>query len=324
MGDPAGIGPEIIAKACARLRPTLSQRKLSLLILGSVAAMRQVEAFSGPIPVLGTQEHSEHPITLVEVDPSLPSIQPGVLSKAGGRLAYLAVEKAVRLAQAREIDGIVTAPLNKEALNMAGYQYAGHTDMLADLTGARDSVMMLAHGDFRVSHVSTHVPLAKVPSKLTEPRLRRVIELTAEALRTLGVARPRIAVAALNPHAGENGLFGREEIDLIGPAVKAAAATGIDCKGPFPADTIYLKAFAGEYDSVVAMYHDQGQIATKLRGFNRGVTVTAGLDTVFTAPAHGTAFDIVGKGVASTGALESAVRLAAQLAGRNGAARTAA
>ncbi len=326
MGDPAGIGPEIIAKACARLRPTLSQRKLSLLILGSVAAMRQVEAFSGPIPVLGTQEHSEHPITLVEVDPSLPSIQPGVLSKAGGRLAYLAVEKAVRLAQAREIDGIVTASLNKEALNMAGYQYAGHTDMLADLTGARDSVMMLAHGDFRVSHVSTHVPLAKVPSKLTEPRLRRVIELTAEALRTLGVARPRIAVAALNPHAGEGGIFGTEDIDVTAPLVASDAEDdGINLTGPVPGDTVFVKLRARQYDAVVAMYHDQGHIPVKLLGFDvdpatgewkalSGVNVTLGLPIIRTSVDHGTAFDIAGKGIANEESLIEAIDFAVRLA----------
>ena len=147
------------------------------------------------------------------------------------------------------------------------------------------------------------------PASITD-----AIELADRMMRKAGIAKPRIAVAALNPHAGEGGLFGRDEIEMIRPTVEAAAKTGIGCTGPFPADTVYIRAFAGEFDSVVAMYHDQGQIATKLRGFNRGVTVTAGLETVFTTPSHGTAFDIVGKGVAKTGAIESAVRLAAQLA----------
>lgn len=326
MGDPAGIGPEIIAKACARLRPTLSQRKLSLLILGSVAAMRQVEAFSGPIPVAGTRESVDSPIALVEVDASLPTIQPGVLSKAGGRLAYLAIEKAVRLAQAGEIDGIVTAPLNKEALNMAGYHYAGHTDLLADLTGARDSVMMLAHGDFRVSHVSTHVPLAKVPSRLTEPRLRRVIELTAEALRTLGVARPRIGVAALNPHAGEGGIFGTEDTDVTAPLVASYAGDdGMSVTGPVPGDTVFVKLRARQYDAVVAMYHDQGHIPVKLLGFDvdpatgewkalSGVNVTLGLPIIRTSVDHGTAFDIAGKGIANDESLVEAIDFAVRLA----------
>jgi 4-hydroxy-L-threonine phosphate dehydrogenase PdxA len=174
-----------------------------------------------------------------------------------------------------------------------------------------------------MSRVTGHLSMREALDQITKPNIVDAIQLADRTMRRAGIARPRLAVAALNPHAGEGGLFGREEIDIIGPAVAEAAAHGVDCRGPFPADTIYLKAFAGEYDGVVAMYHDQGQIATKLRGFNRGVTVTAGLDTVFTTPAHGTAFDIVGKGVASTGALESAVRLAAKLAGGSSVAAQA-
>ncbi|WP_245473087.1 PdxA family dehydrogenase, partial [Mesorhizobium sp. M7A.F.Ca.CA.002.05.1.1] len=189
MGDPAGIGPEIIAKACARLKPRLADGSLSLLIIGSVTAMRAMESISGRIEEEQPSASATGvfpPLAILEAGPERTPIETGVLSAEGGRLAYLAIEKAVRLAQAGSIAGIVTAPLNKEALNLAGYHYAGHTDMLAELTGARDSVMMLAHGDFRVSHVSTHVALAQVPSKLTEPRLRRVIQLTVEALHGLG------------------------------------------------------------------------------------------------------------------------------------------
>ncbi|WP_245440868.1 PdxA family dehydrogenase, partial [Mesorhizobium sanjuanii] len=222
MGDPAGIGPEIIAKACARLKPRLADGSLSLLIIGSVTAMRAMEPISGRIEEEGPSASAAGnfpPVAILEAGPERTPIETGIMSAEGGRLAYLAIEKAVRLAQAGSIAGIVTAPLNKEALNLAGYHYAGHTDMLAELTGARDSVMMLAHGDFRVSHVSTHVALAQVPSKLTEPRLRRVIQLTVEALHGLGIAHPRIAVAALNPHAGEGGIFGREDIDITAPVV---------------------------------------------------------------------------------------------------------
>jgi 4-hydroxythreonine-4-phosphate dehydrogenase len=171
-----------------------------------------------------------------------------------------------------------------------------------------------------MSRVTSHVSLRTALDQITHNSIIEAIELVNTTMKRAGIARPRIAVAALNPHAGENGLFGREEIDMIRPAVMAAAETGIDCQGPFPSDTVYIKAFAGQFDSVVAMYHDQGQIATKLHGFNRGVTVTAGLETVFTTSAHGTAFDIVGKGVATTGALESAIRLAAQLAAQKSAA----
>ena len=162
-----------------------------------------------------------------------------------------------------------------------------------------------------MSRVTGHQSLREALDGINPESITDAIELVDRMMRRAGIAKPRIAVAALNPHAGENGLFGRDEIEMIRPTVEAAAKTGIACTGPYPADTVYIRAFAGEFDSVVAMYHDQGQIATKLRGFNRGVTVTAGLETVFTTPSHGTAFDIVGKGVAKTGALESAVRLAA-------------
>ena len=165
-----------------------------------------------------------------------------------------------------------------------------------------------------MGRVTSHMSLREAIDGVTPDRVRFALRLVDATLRRAGVERPRIAVAALNPHAGEGGLFGTEEIEIIRPAVEEVAAEGIACDGPFPSDTIYLKAFAGDYDSVLAMYHDQGQIATKLRGFNRGVTVTAGLDTVFTTPAHGTAYDIVGRGIADIGALERAVRLAARLA----------
>ena len=166
-----------------------------------------------------------------------------------------------------------------------------------------------------MARVTSHVSLRQALDQITGPAIQDAIRLTDRMMRKAGIEKPRIAVAALNPHAGEGGLFGREEIEVIRPAVEDMAAEGIGCAGPFPSDTVYLKAFAGAYDGVVAMYHDQGQIATKLKGFNRGVTVTAGLDTVFTTPAHGTAFDIVGKGIADTGAFESAIRLASRLAG---------
>jgi 4-hydroxythreonine-4-phosphate dehydrogenase len=165
-----------------------------------------------------------------------------------------------------------------------------------------------------MSRVTSHVSLRTALDQITHQSICDAIGLADRTMRRAGMAKPRIAVAALNPHGGEGGLFGTEEIEIIRPAVEASAKAGIDCRGPFPSDTVYLKAFAGEYDGVVAMYHDQGQIATKLKGFNRGVTVTAGLETIFTTPAHGTAFDIVGKGLASTGALEQAVTLAAKLA----------
>ncbi|MBZ9809199.1 MULTISPECIES: 4-hydroxythreonine-4-phosphate dehydrogenase PdxA [unclassified Mesorhizobium] len=328
MGDPAGIGPEIIAKACARLKPRLADGSLSLLIIGSVTAMHAMESISGRIEreeASASAARPFPPVAILEAGPEGAPIETGVMSAEGGRLAYLAIEKAVRLAQAGSIAGIVTAPLNKEALNLAGYHYAGHTDMLAELTGARDSVMMLAHGDFRVSHVSTHVALAQVPSKLTEPRLRRVIQLTVEALQGLGIAHPRIAIAALNPHAGEGGIFGREDIDITTPVVASYTSPDFTVVGPVPGDTVFVKLRARQYDAVVAMYHDQGHVPVKLLGFNvdpatgewkalSGVNVTLGLPIIRTSVDHGTAFDIAGKGIANEDSLVEAIEFAVQMA----------
>jgi 4-hydroxythreonine-4-phosphate dehydrogenase len=249
----------------------------------------------------------------------------GEVSAEAGHLAYEAVAAAVRLAMAGEVGAIATAPLNKEALNLGGHHYAGHTDMLADLTGARDSCMMLAHGNLRVTHVTTHVPLARVPSLLTPERLDRTLRLTADALAKLGIANPRIAVAALNPHAGEGGLFGKEDDTVTVPVLAKWRAQGVDVHGPVPGDTVFVKAAAGQYDAVVAMYHDQGHIPVKLLGFRidpatgrwvglSGVNVTLGLPIIRTSVDHGTAFDIAGKGVANAQSMVEAIELAATMA----------
>jgi 4-hydroxythreonine-4-phosphate dehydrogenase len=330
MGDPAGIGPEIIAKAAERLAPRLKAGELSLLVIGSVAAMRSAErsGAAGAIAEINASAVAAGqlpPMAILEAGPEREPIEPGVLAPEGGRLAYLAIEKAVGLAMDGTVAGIVTAPLNKEALNLAGYAYSGHTDMLADLTGARDSVMMLAHGAFRVSHVSTHVALADVPSRLTPARLRRVIHLTAETLIALGVAEPRIAVAALNPHAGEGGIFGREDIDVTAPVVAEYAQGPLRVFGPIPGDTVFVKLRGRQYDAVVAMYHDQGHVPVKLLGFDMdpvtgkwkelsGVNVTLGLPIIRTSVDHGTAFDIAGKGIANEESLIEAIDFALQLA----------
>jgi 4-hydroxythreonine-4-phosphate dehydrogenase len=223
----------------------------------------------------------------------------------------------IDLALAGRIDAICFAPLNKAALHAGGWRFNDEHQMFAQLTkheGFFSEMNVL--DNLWMSRVTSHVALRTALDQITAERIEQAIVLADRTMRGAGLSDPRIAVAALNPHGGENGLFGREEIDIIAPTVERAAARGIRCSGPFPSDTVFLKAFAGEYDGVLSMYHDQGQIATKLKGFNRGVTVTAGLKTVFTTPAHGTAFDIVGKGCASTGALEYAVRLAARLAAR--------
>jgi 4-hydroxythreonine-4-phosphate dehydrogenase len=324
MGDPAGIGPEILAKACAKMKPRLEAGTLSLLIVGSAAALRPYENILGPVPAV-TDGAGREPLAILDIAGEEDIVETGVVSATAGKLAYLAIEKAVRLAESGAVAAIVTAPLNKEALNLAGYAYSGHTEMLADLTGARDSVMLLAHGHFRVSHVSTHIALSQVPSRLTPTRLRRVIELTAETLRKLGISRPKIAVAALNPHAGEGGIFGREDIDVTTPVVASYADADIDVVGPIPGDTIFVKLLAKQYDAAVAMYHDQGHVPVKLLGFNvdpetgrwkalSGVNVTLGLPIIRTSVDHGTAFDIAGKGIANEDSFVEAIDFALQLA----------
>jgi 4-phospho-D-threonate 3-dehydrogenase / 4-phospho-D-erythronate 3-dehydrogenase len=329
MGDPAGIGPEIILKACARLKDRLAQSDLKLLIIGSGKALQQAEQQLGSMANISRvdAEGSEWPnLAFLQADDEAEAIAPGVLSADGGRFAYKAVEQGVRLALSGRIGGIVTAPLNKEALNKAGYHYPGHTEMLAELTGVRGSVMLLAHGNMRVSHVSTHVALQDVPSRLTPERLRHVTELTHKALLGIGIARPKIAVAALNPHAGEGGLFGRQDIDVSQPLIAKMVAEGFDIVGPVPGDTVFVKLRAGQYDAVVAMYHDQGHIPVKLLGFEvdpatgkwqelSGVNITLGLPIVRTSVDHGTAFDIAGKGIANERSMIEAIEYAERLAG---------
>lgn len=329
MGDPAGIGPEIIVKAVDALRNRLSSGDLRLVIIGHESALRSAEAMlhsSQPIPALSDAQMADQtePVCFLQADDEKEPIKSGVLSVEAGRFAFKAVQKAVELAQRGVVAGIVTAPLNKEAMNSAGYHYAGHTEMLADLTGIRGSVMMLAHGNMRVSHVTTHIALEDVPKRATPERLRFVIDKTADALKRLGLQRPQIAVAALNPHAGENGLFGRHDIDISLPVIEKARQDGLDIHGPIPGDTVFVKLRAGQYDAVIAMYHDQGHIPVKLLGFEidpqtgqwlslSGVNITLGLPIVRTSVDHGTAFDIAGKGIASATSLVEAIEYAEQL-----------
>jgi 4-phospho-D-threonate 3-dehydrogenase / 4-phospho-D-erythronate 3-dehydrogenase len=328
MGDPAGIGPEIIARACERLRQRIDTGDLRLLIIGSGAALKHAATQMGgtvDIPEVRATDAAWPNLCFLQADEEGEPIRPGVLSADGGRFAFKAVEQGVRLTQAGRTSAIVTAPLNKEALNKAGYHYPGHTEMLAELTGVKGSVMMLAHGNMRVSHVSTHVALEDVPKRLTPERLRHVIDLTDKALRGLGLAKPTIAVAALNPHAGEGGLFGRQDIDVSAPTIAKAVADGLNVVGPVPGDTVFVKLRAGQFDAVIAMYHDQGHIPVKLLGFEvdpitgrwqelSGVNITLGLPVIRTSVDHGTAFDIAGKGIANERSLIEAIEYAERLA----------
>jgi 4-hydroxythreonine-4-phosphate dehydrogenase len=319
LGDCTGIGPEQCARILAdgRLKDAAK-----LLVVGDARVLEMGARDAGvelrwrgyATPESVDWTRSEVPVVdLANLDPSrLPR---GQVSAESGRITGETLKAMIELALASRIDGITFAPLNKGALNAGGWRFNDEHQMFAHLTrhSGYFSEMNVLDGLW-MSRATSHVALKVALEQLTAQRIEEALTLADATMRGAGIGEPRIAVAALNPHAGEGGLFGREEIDLIAPAVARAAARGIRCKGPFAADTVFLKAFAGEYDGVLSMYHDQGQIATKLKGFNRGVTVTAGLKTVFTTPAHGTAFDIVGQGRANTGALEQAVRLGARLA----------
>jgi 4-hydroxythreonine-4-phosphate dehydrogenase len=277
-GDPAGIGPEIVAKAAADPR---------------VLAVCD--------PVIYGPPQSAH-------------FEPGVLSRAAGRAAYEAICAATRDALDGRVQAVATAPVNKEAFRLAGLPWAGHTDLLAHLTGAERVAMMFHSEVLRVVLATVHIALADVPRAVTGEMMAATIRLVARELPRFGVAQPRIAVAGLNPHAGEHGLFGREEIEAIAPAVGRCRADGITVSGPFPADTVFVRATRGEFDVVVACYHDQGLIPVKLLAFGQAVNVTIGLPIIRTSVDHGTAFDIAGRGVADPGSMVAAVLLAARLA----------
>lgn len=239
---------------------------------------------------------------------------PGVLSAAAGQAAYDTIVRAVQDARDGRVHGIVTAPINKQAFSLAGLRWKGHTDLLAELCHVRAVAMMFHSPALRVVLATVHVPLADVPRALTSERLREVIDLTAQALPKFGVARPRLALAGLNPHAGESGLIGSEERDVLLPAVLESRARAIDLTGPVPGDTVFVRASRGEFDAVIACYHDQGLIPIKLLAFGQAVNVTLGLPIVRTSVDHGTAFDIAGRNVADPESMVQAVLLAARLA----------
>ncbi|MCC2662117.1 MAG: pdxA [Geminicoccaceae bacterium] len=328
MGDPAGIGPEIILKSLELLRARAAAGELVPLVVGTASCIAESAARLGlAIELTSAAGPAPWPkVRVVEAAAAQAPIEPGQLSAEGGRLAFAAIERAVRLALSGEIDAIVTAPINKEALNAAGYAYAGHTEILAELTGSTGSCMLLAHDRLRVSHVTTHVALAEVPRRITPERLRRVFELTHQAMLDLGIERPRIGVCALNPHAGEGGLFGREDVDVILPVIEEFRARGLAFEGPVPGDTVFVKALGGQFDAVVAMFHDQGHVAVKTLGFAMdpatgrmsalsGVNVTLGLPIVRTSVDHGTAFDIAGRGIANPQSMLEAIDFALRLVG---------
>jgi len=317
MGDPAGIGPEVVLKAladeevCSLCRP---------LVVGDMRVLEAAKALAGVDPPLravsgfGEAHFTPSAVEVLDLGNCDPAQVPlGQISPIAGRAAVEAVERATELALAGEVDAIVTAPLNKAAMQAAGYDYIGHTEILTELCHAPRVTTMLITGSLRVVHVTRHVPLAEVASLITKERVLETIRLTHEGMCAWGMKRPRIGVAALNPHGGESGLLGGEEIEEIGPAVEKAQAEGIEVQGPIPADSIFFRAIRGKFDAVVAMYHDQGHIPVKTYGFEASVTVTLGLPIVRTSVDHGTAFDISGQGLADPTSMKEAIRLAVHL-----------
>jgi 4-hydroxythreonine-4-phosphate dehydrogenase len=319
MGDPAGIGPEVVAKALSRREVLKLCRPL---VIGSKPVMewtvKGLKLKTRICPVQGHDQALGRAGEIPVLDPlerPLTALVPGRLSKQAGDAAVQFIKTAVRLAQDHCLEAIVTAPISKEGMHLAGYPYPGHTELLAELTRSRDVGMMIVGGPLKIQFVTTHVAIRDLPAALTVDRIERAIRLAARALRDyFGIAVPRIGVAALNPHAGERGLFGDEERKAILPALHRARSLGLAATGPLPADTLFGKAVRGEYDGVVAMFHDQGLIPLKLMAFGRCVNLTVGLPIIRTSVDHGTAYDIAGKGVADPGSLIEAIRLAVRLA----------
>jgi len=318
MGDPAGIGPEIIARAFAD--PAFREENRALVVGDAGHMERAARLLDLPLRANAISEPDESAFEPGTVDvlseTGLPEDLPfGQLDARAGDAAFRYVRKATELASAGRVAAIATAPLNKEAMHLAGHKYPGHTEILADLTGTKDYAMMLVTDELKVIHVSTHVSLREAIERARPERELAVIRLAHESLRKLGFDEPRIAVAGLNPHAGENGLFGSEEAEQIAPAVADANAEGMDATGPWPPDTVLMRARRGEFDVVVVQYHDQGHIPVKLMGFDTGVNVTVGLPFFRTSVDHGTAFDIAGTGKAEPASLRAALDLARKLAG---------
>jgi 4-hydroxythreonine-4-phosphate dehydrogenase len=328
MGDPAGIGPEIAARAFARKTIYATCRPV---LIGHTLTMRNAIKAAGLKLRINTPEGIDKAlcqpgiIDMLDVGSNyIKRVRPGKVSAEAGELAFQAVKMAIELTMKGSAEGIVTGPINKEAINMAGHHFSGHTEILAHFTHTRKYAMMLVDDGLRVIHATTHVSLRKACDLVKKERVLEVIQLMDEGLKKLGIINPRIGVAGLNPHSGDGGLFGMEEIDEIQPAVEEAGRTGINVSGPVPADTLFAMARGGKYDGCVAMYHDQGHIPFKLLGFSwdkrgktmhsvRGVNITLGLPIVRTSVDHGTAFEISGKGLASPDALIQAIEYAIKL-----------
>lgn len=329
MGDPAGIGPEVAVKALMKKHVYEIARPL---IIGDAAVVRKAAGLAAaPVEVRGIRDvqeaHFEYGcmdvLDLQNVDIGL--LEYGKVSGMAGKAAFEAVCKVIELAKEKKVDATVTGPINKEALQLAGFHFAGHTEIYAHFTGTKKYSMLLVEENLRVVHVSTHVSLRQACDLVTRSRVLETILLAFQACRAMGIASPRIGVAGLNPHAGENGMFGWEEQQEIAPAIRDAREKGMDVEGPVPADTLFSKARGGMYDVVVAMYHDQGHIPLKVVGFRwneekkkwesvNGVNITLGLPVIRTSVDHGTAFDLAWKGLASEESMISAIEYGVRMA----------
>jgi 4-hydroxythreonine-4-phosphate dehydrogenase len=329
MGDPSGIGPEIAVK-------TLAKKEIydicKPLIVGDSAVMRdalRITSLHLKINPISDVKQALFQCGTLDVydlkNVNMSELQYGKVSALAGNAAFEAVKKVIELAQNHEIDATVTGPINKESINLAGHHYAGHTEIYAHFTNTQDFTMLLAHENLRVVHVSTHVSLREACDRVRKDRLVKVIKLAYDACRKIGIKDPRIGVAGLNPHAGESGMFGKEEIDEIIPAIQEARSLKINANGPVPPDSLFSKARGGLYDIVVAMYHDQGHIPLKVVGFNWddktkkwdsicGVNITLGLPIIRSSVDHGTAFGKAGKGTASELSLIHAIEYAVKMA----------
>ncbi len=317
IGDPAGVGPEVVAKSLSSRETYDMCRPLVIGESGTMQAvfdlikkplkLHQINKAADTMGKYGTVDILDmHNLNWKEV-------KYGEISAACGRAAMEFIEKAMQLCLAKEVRGMVTAPINKEATMLAGYPGLGHLEYLAKATNAKSYATMLATGNLRCVHLTTHYSLREACDKVKKDRILAMIKLTDESFQQWGFGKPKIAVAGLNPHAGEDGMFGREEIEEITPAVKEAQALGIDVVGALPADSIFNHAINGRFDVVVVMYHDQGHIPVKVHGFEKSVSVALGLPFLRTAVDHGTAFDIAGKGVANAESMEEAIKTAVWL-----------
>ena len=310
MGDPCGIGAEVILKAVKSNRKIMEDT----IIFGNYDLLNKYnDEFKLEIPIRkieNSEDFKEGFLNVIDPRPiDLKNLVVGQVTSLGGECAFIYVKTSIEYAMEGKISSVVTAPLNKEALHLAGYKYAGHTEIFADLSGGDSYAMVLWSDKLRVIHTSTHVALREACNRVKKERVMEVIHLADKTLKKSGYESPKIAVAGLNPHSGEGGIFGREEIEEIEPAIAACKAEGINVSGPVAPDTVFLKALKGEYDMVVVHYHDQGHIPLKLLAFDSGVNITVGLDVVRTSVDHGTAFDIAGKMIASEESMLKAIEM---------------